>query len=132
MIREYPWPGNVRELVNVLERAVLLCKEEFIEPDHLPIEMPASERRGAGLRRAAGRIEMELPTGPVTLDEVELALIEATLRRTRGNVSRAADLMGISRGALRNKIEYHKLNPRSFAARSPSVKTGPGCASMAA
>jgi two-component system response regulator AtoC len=114
MIRDYPWPGNVRELVNVLERAVLLCKTELIEPDHLPIEAPAA-RRGAGLRRAAGRIEMELPTGPVTLDEVELALIEATLRRTRGNVSRAADLMGISRGALRNKIDHHKINPRSFA-----------------
>jgi two-component system response regulator AtoC len=114
MIREYPWPGNVRELVNVLERAVLLCKTDAIEPEHLPIEIPAS-RRGAGLRRAAGRIEMELPTGPVTLDEVELALIEATLRRTRGNVSRAAELLGISRGALRNKIEHHKINPRSFA-----------------
>ena len=115
LIREYPWPGNVRELVNVLERAVLLCKTDTIEPEHLPIEIPSAGRRGAGLRRAAGRIEMELPTGPVTLDEVELALIEATLRRTRGNVSRAADLMGISRGALRNKIEHHKINPRSFA-----------------
>jgi DNA-binding NtrC family response regulator len=115
MIREYPWPGNVRELVNVLERAVLLCREDLIEPEHLPIQMPSTERRAAGLRRVAGRIEMELPTGSVTLDEVELALIEATLRRTRGNVSRAAELMGISRGALRNKIDQHKINPRSFA-----------------
>ncbi len=115
MVREYPWPGNVRELVNVLERAVLLCKEDVLLPEHLPIEIPSAERRSAGLRRAAGRIEMELPTGPVTLDEVELALIEATLRRTRGNVSRAAELMGISRGALRNKIEHHRINPRAFA-----------------
>jgi len=67
------------------------------------------------MRRVAGRIEMELPTGTVTLDEVELALIEATLRRTRGNVSRAAELLGISRGALRNKIEHFGVNPRSFA-----------------
>jgi two-component system response regulator AtoC len=115
MIREYPWPGNVRELVNVLERAVLLCKTELIEPEHLPIEIPSDERRGVGLHRVAGRIEMELPTGTVTMDEVELALIEATLRRTRGNVSRAAELMGISRGALRNKIEHFKINPRQFA-----------------
>jgi two-component system, NtrC family, response regulator AtoC len=115
MIRQYPWPGNVRELVNVLERAVLLCNADLIEPEHLPIEMPTAERRSAGLRRVAGHIEMELPTGPVTLEEVELALIEATLRRTRGNVSRAAELMGISRGALRNKIEHHKLHPRAFA-----------------
>jgi len=115
IVREYPWPGNVRELVNVLERAVLLCKEDVLLPEHLPIEIPSGERRGAALRRVAGRIEMELPTGPVTLEEVELALIEAMLRRTRGNVSRAAELMGVSRGALRNKIEHHKINPRSFA-----------------
>ena len=115
MIREYPWPGNVRELVNVLERAVLLCKTELLEPEHLPIEVPSAERRSAGLRRVSGHIEMELPTGPVTLDEVELALIEATLRRTRGNVSRAAELLGISRGALRNKIEHHSIHPRTYA-----------------
>jgi len=115
MIREYPWPGNVRELVNVLERAVLLCKSDTIEPDNLPIEIPLAEKRSAGLRRAEGRIEMELPPGPVTLDEIELALIEATLRRTRGNVSRAAEILGISRGALRNKIDHHQINARAFA-----------------
>jgi len=115
LMREYPWPGNVRELVNVLERAVLLSQTSSLEPENLPIQMPANERRAVGMRRVAGRIEMELPTGTVRLDEVELALIEATLRRTRGNVSRAADLMGISRGALRNKIEHHKINPRTYA-----------------
>jgi len=121
MIREYSWPGNVRELVNILERAVLLSKTDLIEPDHLPIELPSTDRRAAMLRRNEGRIEMELPTGAVTLDEVERALIEATLKRTRGNVSRAAELMGISRGALRNKIERYHINPRFFARPSSLV-----------
>jgi DNA-binding NtrC family response regulator len=115
MIRDYPWPGNVRELVNVLERAVLMCKDATIEPDHLPIEMPAAGRRALLKRNSEGRIEMELPTGTVTLDEVERALIEATLKRTRGNVSRAAELMGTSRGALRNKLTRYKIDARSFA-----------------
>ncbi len=114
IIRDYPWPGNVRELVNVLERAVLLCKEPAIEPHHLPIEMPSSARRALLQRRPDGRIEMELPTGTVTLDEVERALIEATLKRTRGNVSRAAELMGTSRGALRNKLTRYKIDARAF------------------
>lgn len=114
MIRDYPWPGNVRELVNVLERAVLLCKDPVVEPHHLPIEMPSSGRRALLQRRSDGSIEMELPTGTVTLDEVERALIEATLKRTRGNVSRAADLMGTSRGALRNKLTRYKIDARSF------------------
>ncbi len=115
IIKDYPWPGNVRELVNVLERAVLMCADAAIEPSHLPIEMPASGRRAAIVRRPDGRIELELPTGVVTLDEVERALIEATLKRTRGNVSRAADLMGTSRGALRNKLTRYKIDARSFA-----------------
>jgi two-component system NtrC family response regulator len=114
MIREYPWPGNVRELVNVIERAVLLCKDDSIEPQHVPIQPPAGARRTATLRRCEGQLELELPTGVVTLDEVERALIEATLKRTRGNVSRAADLMGVSRGALRNKIARHKIDVRAF------------------
>jgi DNA-binding NtrC family response regulator len=116
MIRAYPWPGNVRELVNVLERAVLLCKSDRVEASHLPIEVPATAAvRAVALRRSEGRVEMELPTGTVTLDEVERALIEATLKRTRGNVSRAADLMGVSRGALRNRLARFRINPRDFS-----------------
>ncbi len=115
MMRDYPWPGNVRELVNVLERAILLCNDAAIEPHHLPIEMPAPGRRTAVVRRTDGHIELELPTGGITLDEVERALIEATLKRTRGNVSRAAELMGTSRGALRNKLTRYKIDARSFA-----------------
>ena len=115
LIRGYPWPGNVRELVNVLERAVLLCKTDTIEPEHLPIAVPAATTRTAGVRRSGGRIELELPPGTVTLDEIERALIEATLARTRGNVSRAADLLGISRGALRNKLARYRIEPRSFS-----------------
>ena len=116
MIRAYPWPGNVRELVNVLERAVLLCQGDRIEASYLPIEVPSTATpRAAVLRRSEGRIEMELPTGAVTLEEVESALIEATLKRTRGNVSRAADLMGVSRGALRNRLARFQINPREFS-----------------
>ena len=115
MIRGYPWPGNVRELVNVLERAVLLCKEEMIEPEHLPIQMPEPVLRTASVRKSGGRIELELPPGTVTLDEVERALIEAMLKRTRGNVSRAAELLGVSRGALRNKLARYAIEPRNFS-----------------
>lgn len=118
LIRAYAWPGNVRELVNVLERAVLLCKEDTIDAANLPIETVSTELRSAALRRHEGRIEIELPVGPVTLDEVERALIEATLRRTRGNVSRAAVAMGVSRGALRNKLSRYDINPREFARRT--------------
>ncbi len=115
LIREYPWPGNVRELVNVLERAVLLCKSDTVEPEHLPIERPAAAPQPVGVRRSSGRIEIDLPPGAITLDQLERAFIEATLKRSRGNVSRAAELMGISRGALRNKLTRYRIDPRAFS-----------------
>ncbi len=115
MLHAYPWPGNVRELVNALERAALLCPGETIEPEHLPIE-PVRRPRRARAQRRNGRVELELPEGGVTLAEVEAALIEATLRQTRGNVSRAAELLGISRGALRHRMERLGIDAHGFAA----------------
>ncbi len=114
LMREYPWPGNVRELVNVLERAVLLCKDDRIDPEHLPIETDAVRPHAVPARRSAGKLEIDLPPGRVTLDELECALIEATLERTRGNVSRTADLLGLSRGALRNKLARHGIDAHAF------------------
>ena len=51
---------------------------------------------------------------------VERALIEETLRPTHGNVSRAADLLGLSRGALRNKITRHRIDSHDFARPLPT------------
>ncbi|HEX5131244.1 MAG TPA: sigma-54 dependent transcriptional regulator [Candidatus Krumholzibacteria bacterium] len=114
-IQSYSWPGNVRELVNVLERAVLLCRTDVIEAANLPIDADVATPHPAVIRRSGRRLELELPPGNITLDDVERAYIEATLRRTRGNVSRAADLMGVSRGALRNKLEKFSIEPRAFS-----------------
>jgi transcriptional regulator with PAS, ATPase and Fis domain len=121
LIREYPWPGNVRELINVLERAVLLSAGPSIGRDDLPIEKAA----GPGEARVAANdvsVELELPDGGVSLDRVEKALIEATLERTRGNVSKAAVMLGLSRGALRNKLARHDIDPRTF--HGPLLVTG--------
>jgi two-component system response regulator AtoC len=114
LIRSYPWPGNARELINVLERAVLLVPENGIRPEHLPIQMPA-ERRSLSIDRRGEDFDVTLPPGPIDLDRLERAVIQEMLRRTRGNVSRAAELLGTSRGALRNKITKYKLDPRSYA-----------------
>jgi DNA-binding NtrC family response regulator len=122
MIRGYAWPGNVRELVNVLERAVLLCKGDTVEPVHFPAELVTAEPRAASVHRFGERIALELPPGEVTLDQLERAYIETILRRTRGNVSRAADFMGVSRGALRNKLSRYGIEPREYT-RSALAET---------
>ncbi len=89
----YSWPGNVRELKNILERVCLLEDTDIIEPHHLMMgmeETPPSSN-GHGL---VGK----------TLEEVERAFIEATLRETDNNKSQAAKLLGISRQTLRKKL----------------------------
>jgi two-component system NtrC family response regulator len=114
LIRSYPWPGNVRELINVLERAVLLVPGDHIRPEHLPIEKPAG-RTALAVDRRGEDLHVTLPPGPVNMERLEQAVVEEMLRRTRGNVSRAAELLGMSRGALRNKIGRYRIDPRHFA-----------------
>lgn len=91
---QYAWPGNVRELEHTVERALLLCREEEIQPAHLFV----------GAHRS-------LPTSfeNMSIDEVEAVLIRKVMRRCDGNVSHAAEALGISRAALYRRIEKYGL-----------------------
>jgi DNA-binding NtrC family response regulator len=102
IFERYDWPGNVRELRNLLERAVILAGSGSVTPAHLP-------------RGFAGRPETPLrtPDAPVvlepgmTVDEVERALIELTLRHTGNNRTRTAEILGISTKTLFNKLKEY-------------------------
>jgi DNA-binding NtrC family response regulator len=98
-LMHYTWPGNVRELKNIIQRAMLLSKKNIITPDVLPDRIQTKP-----LQRQTLDLEVGLP-----LKEVEKRYIENTLRRTRGNKLKAAQLLGISRRALYNKIEAYNL-----------------------
>jgi two-component system response regulator HydG len=91
-LREYRWPGNVRELENAIERAVVVSKGRLIGPDDLP-EV----------------IEPQAGSDDLSLDAMEKRHLAAVLRRTGGNVTRAANLLGINRVTLYNKIKKYKL-----------------------
>ena len=92
------WPGNVREMRNVLERALILARgQPAVGVEHLPGEFRA--RPGPGDRRHT----------PMTLDELERAHIERTLRHHTGNRTRAAQELGISRATLINKIKRYAI-----------------------
>jgi transcriptional regulator of acetoin/glycerol metabolism len=92
---QYGWPGNVRELDHTLERAVLMARGERIEAADLGLQV----QRGAATQNLD---EMSLET-------VEALLIRKALARCNGNVSHAADALGLSRGALYRRIEKYGL-----------------------
>jgi DNA-binding NtrC family response regulator len=94
----YAWPGNVRQLRNVLERALLLTDRAILEADDVT---PA---RGAASAAPAA-------AGRVSLAEAERRHIEAVLREERGAVAAAAEVLGLSRSALYERIKKHGLLP---------------------
>ena len=94
VLEQYDWPGNVRELRNVIERAVILSSGEFIETKHLPPSFTTS---------AAPTPAVSLRPG-MTIDEAERQLILLTIEHTRGNKTRAAEILGISLKTLHNKL----------------------------
>lgn len=91
---QYAWPGNVRELEHTVERAILLCRGEEIEPANLAI---------SSARPAAFSLDN------MSIDEVEALLIRKVLRRCNGNISQAAEALGLSRAALYRRIEKYGL-----------------------
>jgi len=98
----HAWPGNIRELRNVLERAMIVGRgEERIGLRHLPAEV-----RDLSTPNTDHHV-------PQTLDEVERAHIERSLRANHGNRTHAARELGISRATLIKKVKEYGLNPRS-------------------
>ena len=91
---QYGWPGNVRELDHTIERAVLMARGERIEAANL----------GLNAQRAGSQSMDDM-----SLEAVEAILIRKALARANGNVSHAADALGLSRGALYRRIEKYGL-----------------------
>jgi DNA-binding NtrC family response regulator len=93
----YPWPGNVRELENVIERSLVLCAGQRLEPADIRLDMSPRAKS------APGATDSFLPEG-VTLDEYESRIIREALSRAGGNKSQAARLLGLTRNALRYRL----------------------------
>jgi DNA-binding NtrC family response regulator len=106
----YGWPGNVRELRNVMERVVLLEAEDVVELEHLPPEIRFGSTKAVAV--PSNEDDIALPEKGVNLERLERSLLKQALERTQGNQSAAARLLGISRYALRYRIEQAEADAR--------------------
>jgi two-component system response regulator GlrR len=121
----HSWPGNVRELENVMEAAVLLCRDREVDLDHLPgvgVEVPAGDSSTSGLAQSASRLMSpyavaEAPPPPPlreARDAFERAYLDAILARSNGNVTAAAKLAGRNRTDFYDLLRRHGRSPHDY------------------
>jgi DNA-binding NtrC family response regulator len=120
-IRSYGWPGNVRELLNTMQRVAMLCDQHEISAVELGLDpaidastAPQASEHGdqagyRGDRTSTGGLHFDFDAGSCTFTEVERELMKQSLAKTRGNVSRAAKLIGMQRSSFRYRIERYGL-----------------------
>jgi two-component system, NtrC family, response regulator AtoC len=103
LLLEYAWPGNVRELENTIERAMVLTETDLLEVSDLPDR----------IRDALDPVQVHLASGELSIKRtaaaIEQILIRRALTKTKGNRTRAADLLEISHRALLYKIKDYKI-----------------------
>ncbi len=103
LLLQYGWPGNVRELENTLERSMVLAEKDCIDVDGLP------ER----IRDARDPVQLQLTSGELSIKKtsrvIEEILIRRALQKTKGNRTRAAEVLEISHRALLYKIKEYQI-----------------------
>jgi DNA-binding NtrC family response regulator len=103
ILMQYSWPGNVRELGNTIERALILSAHPIILPEDLPKKLLDSvSGRGTGPLNMGEGLTVEKP---LSLRDVEKSYVMKVLRETRGNKTKAAEILGIDRTTLYRIIE---------------------------
>ncbi|MCR4427027.1 MAG: sigma-54 dependent transcriptional regulator [Firmicutes bacterium] len=101
LLREHDWPGNIRELENVVARAVLLCREDTLTPEHLRLT-------GAPIN-ATPALDPGLDQCTLSLEDIERRHIKSVLEQTADNRTKAAKILKITRRTLLNKIKKYGL-----------------------
>jgi DNA-binding NtrC family response regulator len=105
-LKEYPWKGNVRELENVIERALILCEGESITLEHLRLNPSSNAMTSFQYIPMDGTLE---EAAKAALKEAETRRIRKALDRTKGNKSRAAELLKVTYKTLLTKIKDYGI-----------------------
>jgi len=93
-LMHYSWPGNVRELQHAIERAVIMTETQTLEPEDFILATP---------RKKSGELEFET----YNLDDIEQKIIEKVLKQNQGNITQAAQELGLTRTSLYRRMEKY-------------------------
>jgi Nif-specific regulatory protein len=104
MLMAYHWPGNVRELENCIERAVLMSNDDVIHGHHLSPSLQTAEASGTTISKSLDE----------TLEGVEREMLIEALKSSRGNMAKAARLLGISDRRMGLRVHRYGIDPKRF------------------
>jgi transcriptional regulator with GAF, ATPase, and Fis domain len=110
LLQAYRWPGNVRELRNLVERAMLLSTRQWLEAEDF--DLGVSDPLASAF---------ELPMAGLRMEDVERSLVAQALRRSNGNHTRAARLLGLNRDQIRYRIEKFGLSDTQAKPSKPRL-----------
>ncbi len=113
-LRAHTWPGNIRELRNVIQRAVIVCRSPMLSLRDLPLELAS---------RHGPEVSFTVRLGS-SGSEVERELLVRTVAYVRGNKARAADILGMSRGTLYNRLRRYSLLETNGHSNGRSYRNG--------
>lgn len=102
-MKAYSWPGNIRELRNFCERMTILLAGQTVDMENLPNEIKNAQR-------PLKDIIVSLPDSGLSLEKVEIELIQQALSKTSGNRSKAARLLGLTRDTLLYRMKKYSLS----------------------
>lgn len=110
MLKKYSWPGNVRELRNIIERAVLFETQDTLTSTSLSALLNLAENKPDTKHRKNHPFEFDIPAHGIALVDVERQLIVQALERTKGNQTKAAELLQLTRETLKYRMRKYNLH----------------------
>jgi DNA-binding NtrC family response regulator len=129
LFSQYPWPGNVRELENLIERVIILSEDGLIVPKDLPQRfqdiqgIPRFEVAELPIIPAETEREISLPEQGVDMnglvEEIEKKLIQQAIQKSKGVKSKAAELLGLKRTTLLEKMKKFEIDLNRVSVPEP-------------